>query len=146
VTPPATSALDLRGVRVLVVEDHEDSREMLRQIIDSFGATVDAASDGAEGLMMAWENKPDLVFADLGMPTLDGYEFLRRLRNDPRSNAVPVIAVSAHGTDIDVLHTWREGFAGHLVKPVDYEVIAAQLRRALCPPPERKPSEAARKR
>ena len=122
--------LDLQGVRILIVEDHEDSRDALAQIIASFGATVDAASDGAEALQLAWENKPDLVFADLGLPILDGYEFIRRLRSDPKIGWVPVIAVSAHGTEADILRTWREGFAGHLVKPVDFEVISAQLERA----------------
>jgi CheY-like chemotaxis protein len=103
---------------------------MMRQIVESFGATVDGACDGAQALQMAWENRPDLIFADLAMPILDGYAFLARVRADPGLSRVPVIAVSAHGSEDDIMRTWREGFSGHLVKPVDYGVIAAQLRRA----------------
>jgi CheY-like chemotaxis protein len=132
--------VDLRGVTVMVVEDHEDSREFLVQAVGSFGARVLPAADGAEALMTAWDERPDLVLADLSMPHLDGYEFLRRLRMHPDTRTTPVLAVSGHGSDEDIRRTFEAGFSGHLVKPVDFEVIAAQLARAfrdrVAPEPE----------
>jgi two-component system CheB/CheR fusion protein len=120
---------DLRGVTVLIVEDHDDSREMLSQIVESFGATVILAADGRAALRKVGWIRPNLVLCDLRMPGLDGFGFVDRLRHDPALSRIPVIAVSALGSDADVMRTWEAGFNGHLVKPIDYETIAAQLER-----------------
>ena len=121
--------LDLHGVTILIVEDHEDSREMLRQIVESFGAKAAVAADGREALATAAWLRPELVFCDLRMPVLDGYAFIERLRHDPALSRTAVLAVTALGTDADLRKTWAAGFDGHLVKPVDYDVIAQQLER-----------------
>ena len=63
------------------------------------------------------------------MPLLDGFGFIDRLRRDPALSRTPVIAVTALGTETDVMRTWQAGFNGHLVKPIDYGTIAAQLAR-----------------
>ena len=126
---PKASRLDLRGVTVLIVEDHADSREMLRQIVESFGATVILAADGREALTTVGWVRPNLVLCDLRMPRLDGFGFIDNLRHDPALSRTPVIAVSALGADADIKRTWEAGFNGHLVKPIDYDVIAAQLER-----------------
>jgi CheY-like chemotaxis protein len=125
----ASAPLDLSGVTILIVEDHEDSREMLRQTIESFGAKVAVAADGREALATAGWLRPDLVLCDLRMPVLDGYGFIERLRADPALSRTAVIAVSALGSDADLRRTFEAGFDGHLVKPVDYETITAQLER-----------------
>jgi CheY-like chemotaxis protein len=121
--------LDLRSVTVLVVEDHEDSREMLRQIVESFGARVVLASDGREALRIVRWIRPDLVLCDLRMPNIDGFGFIDRIRHDPALSRMAVVAVTALASDADIRRTWEAGFDGHLVKPIDYEVIAAQLER-----------------
>jgi CheY-like chemotaxis protein len=126
---PSAPPLDLTGVTVLIVEDHEDSREMLKQTVESFGAKVEVAADGREALACAGWFRPDLVLCDLRMPVLDGYGFIERIRADPRLSRTAVLAVTALGTDADMRRTFEAGFDGHLVKPVDYETIAAQLER-----------------
>jgi CheY-like chemotaxis protein len=126
---PAGADLDLRGVTILVVEDHDDSREMLRQIVESFGAKVAVAADGREALRMAGWLRPELVFCDLRMPVLDGFGFIDRLRQDPALSRTAVLALTALASDADVRRTWEAGFDGHLSKPIDYETIAAQLER-----------------
>jgi two-component system CheB/CheR fusion protein len=122
-------ALDLAGTTVLIVEDHDDSQDMMRQIVESFGATVHVAEDGQHALKAAQAKRPDLIFCDLLMPGLDGWAFLQRLREIPRLCRVPVIAVSALGSPADVRNTWDSGFNGHLIKPVTYEIVSAQLER-----------------
>ena len=121
--------LDLRGVTVLIVEDHPDSRDMLRQVVESFGASVAVAPDGRQALRVVAWMRPDLILCDLRMPVIDGFGFIDRLRHDPNLSRTAVLAVTALGSDADVRRTWEAGFDGHLVKPVDYEVIAAQLER-----------------
>jgi CheY-like chemotaxis protein len=124
-----TPRLDLHGVTVLIVEDHADSRDMLRQIVASFGATVVSSEDGREALRVVGWVAPDLILCDLRMPSLDGFGLLETLRHHPSLSRTPVIAVTALGSDEDVQRTWQAGFNGHLVKPVDYGMVAAALER-----------------
>jgi CheY-like chemotaxis protein len=121
--------LDLRGVNVLIVEDDPDSRDMVQQVVESFGASVAVAADGRAALRIAAWMRPDLVLCDLRMPMIDGYGFIDRLRHDPHLSRTAVLAVTALGSDADIRRTWEAGFDGHLVKPIDYETIAAQLTR-----------------
>jgi CheY-like chemotaxis protein len=127
---PKPPKLDLTGVTVLVVEDHEDSRDLLRQIVASTGATVLAAANGEEAIaLLTTRPPPDLVFCDLVMPRMNGFQFVDWLRRQPHLARIPVIAVSALGADADFMRTWSAGFTGHLVKPIDFWTIAAQLHR-----------------
>lgn len=127
---PKPPKLDLRGVTILVVEDNHDSRDMLRQIAASFGATVLSAANGEEAIaLLATKPAPDLVFCDLMMPRMNGFQFMDWLRRQPHLARIPVIAVSALGAESDIMKTWSAGFSGHLVKPVDFWTIAAQLHR-----------------
>jgi two-component system CheB/CheR fusion protein len=137
--PGHDDRLDLRGVIVLVVEDHDDSRNVLCRIVESFGGTARGAESGEQALALALSEKPDLVFCDLLMPGMDGFEFIARVRSEPSLRKVRVIAVSCLGSDADFRNTWEAGFNGHLAKPVDFDIIAAQLARVfaghLRPPP-----------
>jgi CheY-like chemotaxis protein len=121
--------LDLSGVTVLIVEDHPDSRDMMRQVVESFGASVAVAADGRQALRVISWMKPDLILCDLRMPVIDGFGFIDRLRHDPNLSRTAVLAVTALGSEVDIRRTWEAGFDGHLVKPIDYEMIAAQLER-----------------
>jgi CheY-like chemotaxis protein len=116
-------------VTILIVEDHEDSREMLRDIVESFGATAVLAVDGYDAVKKVGWIQADLVLCDLRMPRLDGFGFLDWLRHDPKLSRTPVIAVTALGTDADYRRTWDAGFNGHIIKPIDYATMAAQLER-----------------
>ena len=127
---PKPPKLDLAGVTVLIVEDHEDSRDMLRQIVASTRAKVLSAANGEDAIaLLATRPAPDLVFCDLVMPRMDGHQFMDWLRRQPHLARIPVIAVSALGAEADIMKTWSAGFSGHLVKPVDFWTIAAQLHR-----------------
>lgn len=119
----------LRGRTVLIVEDHEDSRDVLRMVLESCGATVQLARDGEEGLARIAEQRPDLVLCDLRMPHMDGFAFMERLQADRKLRRIRVIAVTALGSDEDILRTWKAGFEGHVVKPVDLELITSLLER-----------------
>ena len=126
---PKPPPLDLGGLAVLIVEDDTDSRDMLAQMVGSFGATVATACHGGDAIDRIGEGHPDLIFCDLLMPKVDGYELIQWLRRSPQLCRIPVIAISALGTQADFDRTFAAGFSGHLLKPVDYGIIEAQLRR-----------------
>jgi CheY-like chemotaxis protein len=120
-----------KGVTVLVIEDHEDTRVLFGRMLESLGVRALVARDGYEALGVMARYPPDLVLCDLRMPVMDGFAFLRAVRRDPSAHRVPVVAVTPHGADRDLHATWQAGFDGHLTKPVDYESIVAVLERAL---------------
>jgi CheY-like chemotaxis protein len=127
---PAHGRLDLSGASILIVEDNDDSREMLRQMVESFGAEVTTARYGREAIDHVTRTIPDLVLCDLVMPGVDGFQFVEWLRRQPGERGrVPVIAVTALGTQADFERTMAAGFTGHLLKPIDYGMVDAQLRR-----------------
>lgn len=113
----------------MVVEDHPDSLEITRRQVETLGATVLTASNGIEALEVARRRKPDLILCDLMMPKMDGFEFMRHLQKDPRLCNVRVLALTVLGSSDDLMKTWKAGFSGHLVKPIDGAALAAQIRR-----------------
>ena len=121
--------LDLHGVTILVIEDHEDSREGLRVFVESLGAHVSVAENGEAALEAAARETPHLVLCDLRMPRMDGFEFLRRLRYQDGLSHVRVIAISASANDQDIRRTWSAGFNGYLPKPIDFTVLQTELER-----------------
>jgi CheY-like chemotaxis protein len=123
--------LNLQGVAVLVVDDHEDTREMMKVLVESLGARVHVARDGQEALSLARRVKPNVILSDLNMPRMDGLELVRRVRADARLRRVPVLAVSGLDGEPDLIRTWEAGFDGHLVKPVTRDVLESQLARIL---------------
>ena len=120
-----------KGVTVLVVEDHPDSRDVLGKLLRSVGARPLLARDGRDALVQLEKETPDLVLCDLLMPRMDGFAFLELLRRDPIHGKLPVVAVTALGADADLHRTWAAGFDGHLTKPIDYDSILALLNRVL---------------
>lgn len=114
---------------VLVVEDYDAARKALCFIVRSFGPEAIGAADGEEALALAAARRPDLVFCDIRMPRMDGFEFLRRVRAIPGLEGVRVIAMSGLGSDVEVAEITAAGFAGHLMKPVESDVIGACIER-----------------
>jgi signal transduction histidine kinase len=116
-------ALRLDGVRVLVVEDAEDTRELLGIILRSYGCEVELA----ESVPEAWEKvstqKPDIIVSDIGLPDADGYEFARQLRRLPGYEQLPMIALTGYAMDADAQRAYENGFTRHLPKPIDPEYL-----------------------
>ncbi len=131
---PASSAPAAPGTggkkRVLVVDDNIDSAEMMVALAETWGHEAFHASDGRGAVTMAQELRPDVVLLDIGLPGMDGYEVAARLRDDPRTNAARIIAVSGYGQDADRLKSRAAGCDEHLVKPVDIPSLARLLGRA----------------
>jgi CheY-like chemotaxis protein len=136
----------LHGIRILVVDDDPDALELMGMFLRPTGATVVAARDGYEALLQALHDPPDVVFCDLRMPRLDGHELLYQFQREERLRAIPFVATTGLGGDTDVLYTCLEGFAGHLVKPIQPEMVDALLEgvvrqrpRQPSPPPATRP-------
>jgi CheY-like chemotaxis protein len=108
---------------VLVVEDNDDSRAMLRELLGLLGHEVHEAADGREGLEMALTLRPDVALVDLGLPGLDGFEVARQLRAADERRTMLLVAVTGYGRDEDRVRSREAGFDHHLVKPVDPEAL-----------------------
>jgi len=124
VLPPAAAAKtpkDLPRVeprRVLIVEDNDDARQMLHETLTFSGHEVREARDGATGLALAAESRPDVALIDIGLPDLDGYEVARRLRAAPGGRRMGLIAITGYGQAEDQRRAYKAGFDAHLTKPV----------------------------
>ena len=132
--------MPLRGVKVLVVEDHRDSRELVRKMLEYRGALVTEAADGEEALRKVAEDCPDLILCDLMMPRMDGYEVAQRVRRMPGCAHVRLVALTALSEDTAYFRTWSVGYEAHVEKPVTFEKlerIAAQFLLGRQEPPKR---------
>lgn len=119
----------LQGMEVLVVDDSEDTTEMVRHLLEIGGASVFAATSGFEALRFARERDFDVVLSDISMPEMDGFEFLRRLRELPGKEDLPAIALTGFGRPEDVQRASDEGFYAHLTKPFDLQTLARLLQK-----------------
>ncbi len=121
--------------RILLVDDHPDIVQTLSRLLRMSGFEVAAASDGGDALKMAAEFKPRVILLDIGLPVLDGYEVIRRLRAESAFQSTRIIAVTGYGGEDDRARTRDAGFDCHLVKPVQMDVLLATLSRFLAESP-----------
>jgi PAS domain S-box-containing protein len=124
---------DLRGTTILAVDDDEDALTMVRDILEASGATVVTAHSASDALQALEQLPPDVLIADLGMPGMDGFELIQKLRAhpDPKVNQVPAAALTAFSRSEDRARAMQSGFDLHLAKPIDPEALmaaVAQLR------------------
>ena len=119
----------LSGHAILVIEDHDDTRDALVLLLTSLGAHVLQAADGRAGLAQLAQERPAVVFCDIMMPVMDGFEFARRVRRNPVYHTTLLIAVTAHDSPDFLKKTWLAGFDAHLVKPVTADQLASIARR-----------------
>lgn len=126
-------APDLHGVRVLVIDDEEDARKLLRLAIEQAGGEVRDAESAAEGLRHAEEWKPSIVLADIGMPEQDGYQFIRALREWEKHSGTrtPAVAFTAYARTEDRLQALAAGYQIHVPKPVDPVELVLIIARQL---------------
>ena len=123
-TPPAAA---LAGQRILVVDDNRDAADSLAALLELLGAQVRTAYDGPSALEAARLTRPEVVLLDLGMPGMDGYAVAMRLRSEPPSQPLRVIALTGWGQESDQVRTRSAGFDEHLVKPVAPDALIALL-------------------
>ena len=123
----------LRGFRVLVVDDEDDTREYVRRVLEDCEAEVLTAARAADGLRQLTRHRPDLLLSDIGMPDEDGYEFIRKVRDLPTAGGgmTPAVAITAYARPEDRQRALRAGFQMHVTKPIDparlLEVVASML-------------------
>ena len=127
VPPPTYRAAPRR--RILVVDDQLDAAESLAALLRHMGHDVQVARDGRAALEAARHNSPQLVLLDLGMPGVDGYGVVSRLRRENGFDSVPFVAVTGAGMPEDLRRTREAGFDAHLVKPVTLETLRQILGR-----------------
>ena len=118
----------MTGNRILVVEDNERNLKLVRDVLQYAGYDVIAASSGEQGVELARERMPDLVLMDLQLPEMDGTEALRRLRDDPLTRAIPVVAVTAFAMKDDRERALNAGFDSYLEKPISVRALPDQVR------------------
>lgn len=127
---PQTDGADTPGRapgRILVVDDNPDSGDTTAMVLESFGAQVRIARNGAEALAMLVDFAPHVMLVDIGMPDIDGYEVARRVRAGPAGQDIALIAMTGWGQDEDRRRSQEAGFDHHLVKPVDFSVLERML-------------------
>jgi len=122
---------DLAGVRVMVVDDDRDSRELVTATLGYYGADVTAAESAAEAVALLPQVRPDVLLSDIGMSGEDGYSFLRRVRALPpdRGGAVPAVAITAYAGAGDRARALAAGFQLHIAKPFDPIELARTVQR-----------------
>jgi CheY-like chemotaxis protein len=119
--PPMPSASGSR--RVLVVDDNIDSAESLAVVLRLYGHDVRLAHDGEVALEEALSFQPDVMFLDINLPKMDGYEVARRLRLEPAMRGMTLVAMTGYGQEEERRRTREAGFHSHLVKPVDFDML-----------------------
>ncbi len=122
-TPRLETELEPGGQRIVIVEDNDDVRDMLRYLLESIGHEVDEASDGLQGLAKVAELRPDVALVDIGLPGIDGFEVARRLRASGDAGDTLLIALTGYGMEKDRVAVLAAGFDRHLTKPVEPDLL-----------------------
>ncbi|XXT15631.1 ATP-binding protein [Sorangium sp. So ce429] len=128
--PPRQGEIALAGIKVLVVEDEPDARELLKWVLARSKADVVTASSATEGFDLVRTAHPDVVVSDIGMPGKDGYQFMREVRSLPPAEGgkVPAIALTAFARSEDRTKAMLAGYQVHLAKPIEPRELAATIR------------------
>ena len=124
---------DFSGVKILVAEDNEINAEIITELLDSIGIKCVIAEDGLEALRVFTEESPDefdMIFMDIQMPIMDGYESARRIRasNNTRAKSIPIIAMTANAFEDDVKASMASGMNAHISKPIDFERLKSIIK------------------
>ena len=118
-------------VKVLLVEDTEDNRQMMRRLLEMSGYRVVEAINGVEAVKLASEENPRIILMDLSLPLIDGLTATRRIRNLPGLSKVPIVAVSAHDTADFHSEALAAGCNAYVTKPIDYPELEEVVNRLL---------------
>jgi CheY-like chemotaxis protein len=121
--------LDLSGIKVLVVDDQDEARELIKRVLQECDAHVVTAAAASEALAAVEMERPDVLVSDIGMPDVDGYELLRRVRalGPARGGRLPAIALTALARSEDRTRALHAGFLVHLSKPIEPSELVATV-------------------
>jgi twitching motility two-component system response regulator PilH len=116
---------------VLIVDDSPTELHVMQKALERSGFRTAIAADGAEGIRLAREIHPDLIFMDIVMPGMNGYQATRTLANDPQTRSIPVIMVTSKGQETDKIWGLRQGAVDYMVKPVSPNQLVAKAQATL---------------
>ncbi len=117
--------------KILIVEDNDDSRELVVKVLRNKGYMTVEAIDGEEAIEKVISERPDLILLDISIPKLDGYEVAKRLKSREDVKDIPIVAVTAHAMKGDREKVIAAGFEGYISKPVDVRELPEQVRSYL---------------
>ena len=117
--------------RILIVEDQEDNRAILRDLLTANGLAYIEAADGQQGVELAEREQPDLILMDIQLPVVDGYEATRRIKANPALRAIPVIAVTSYALSGDEAKAKASGCDAYVTKPFSPRLLLAKVREFL---------------
>lgn len=115
------SGIDLKSKIALVVEDNEDTREMMRLALEGLGYRVCEAGNGDEAVAVAGRECPNVILMDISMPVMNGLTATARIRELPKMGTIPIIAVTAHRNDDLRAEAQASGFTAYATKPIDFD-------------------------
>ena len=117
--------------RILIVEDQEDNRAILRDLLSQAGYELIEAADGEEGVKLARDEHPDLILMDIQLPVIDGYEAMRRIKGTDGLKSIPIIAVTSYALSGDEAKARAAGCDGYVTKPFSPRDLLAKVRHYL---------------
>ncbi len=117
--------------RILIIEDNMDNYELVRFFLERYGYETFLAATGAEGVQAALKQLPDLALVDLALPLMDGWDVSRRIKSDPRTAHIPLIAVTARTQLIDRQRALEAGCEDYIPKPIDFSTLLIAVERAI---------------
>ena len=117
--------------RILVVEDQQDNRQILRDLLESANYVVIEVEDGEQALAAVRAQRPDLILMDVQLPILDGFEATRRIKADPELNSIPVIVVTSYALGGDESKARAAGCDGYVTKPYSPRQLLAKIKQYL---------------
>ena len=117
--------------RILIVEDQEDNRVIMRDVLSTAGYDLIEALNGEDGVKLAQSERPDLILMDIQLPGLDGYEATRRIKADPALSAIPIIAVTSYALTGDEEKALAAGCSAYVAKPYSPLELLNKLREYL---------------
>jgi two-component system cell cycle response regulator DivK len=120
-----------RSLAILYIEDNLDNRLLVKRILEAEGIKVLEAGNAADGLKLLEEKKPNLVLLDLNLPEIDGITFTKFLRNDPKYESLPIVAITADLFRGNEERTLSAGCNGYIQKPIDVDLLPSVIERFL---------------
>jgi two-component system CheB/CheR fusion protein len=127
---PAGPARQPLTQRVLLIEDNRDAADSLRDLLELYGCEVSVAHTGPAGVEQARRTRPEVIVCDIGLPGMDGYAVASAVRQEPALSRTLLLAMSGYGQEEDQRRSREAGFDGHLVKPVDLELLLRYFQQA----------------